>query len=174
MRFLVPLSTVLLFLLLFVGPAKAQSPSAELRGSSISVMGEVGGPAGAYTLGVEHLFVRTSTLQLGMYVGGSYGRELIWDGTAHALTAGVVGIHRIGAIGSQPLALEGGLGATRIHSEFDTGAMNWSTSYRPYLSGTLRLESSSGRVAYRLGAVVFSDQNDPFFMLPVLGIRVGL
>ncbi len=70
--------------------------------------------------------------------------------------------------------MEAGLGATRIHSEFDSGSINWTTSYRPYVSGTFRLESSEGRLAYRIGAVVFSDENDPLFLLPVLGIRVGL
>lgn len=165
---------VALALLLPTSAAAQPASPTSLQGHAVSVVGEVGGPAGGYTLGLEHLFVRSDRLQLGMYVGGSYGRRLVWDGTSQAVTAGVVGVHRIGALGSQPLALEGGLGATRIHSEFDSGSVNWTTSYRPYVSGALRLESEKGRFAYRLGAVAFGDENDPLFLLPVLGVRVGL
>ena len=174
------LAVLLPFLVLGLSPGsveaqtvKADSPT-QLRGAPVSVIGEVGGPAGGYTLGVEHLFVRTSAFQLGMYVGGSYGRRLIWDGTSRAVTAGIVSTHQIGSIGAQPLALEGGLGATRIHSEFDSGNTNWTTSYRPYVTGALRVESEEGRFAYRVGVVAFSGEHDPVFLLPVLGLRVGL
>ena len=95
----------------------------ELQNRAVSIVGSVGGPAGGYTVGVEHLFVRTPVLQLGARIGGAYADNVVWDGTSTTLTAGATYIHRIGHIGQQPVSLDTGLGVTRVHSEFDTGGI---------------------------------------------------
>lgn len=145
-----------------------------LQGSALSVVTEVGGSAGAYTVGVEHLFVRTPRLQLGMQAGGAYEQNLFWDGDrAWAVSAGGTATRRIGNIGDQPVAVEAGLGATRVHSEFDSGSIISTTSFLPYLTGALRIEAAEGRLSYRLGLTVFSDDSTPL-LLPILGVRVRI
>jgi len=149
----------------------AQPP--ELQNRAVSIVGSVGGPAGGYTIGVEHLFVRTPTMQLGARLGGAYADDVVWDGTSTTLTAGATYIRRIGHIGQQPLSLDTGLGFTRVHSEFDTGGIVSTTQYLPYVAEAVRFESKSGRWSFRLGGVFFWGEGDPL-LLPQIGLGVGL
>lgn len=151
--------------------------SPPLEGSALSGSVALGGPAGGYTVGLEHLFVRTPTLQLGMRVGGSYARNLVWEGTASAITVGVVGARRLGALGDKPVALEGGLGVTRVHEEDlceGTGCGIVSrTAPHFYTSAAMRATAMNGRLSYRVGVLTLVSDDDPF-LLPMFGIGVGL
>jgi hypothetical protein len=157
-------------------PAVGQSPDPPLQGRSLSVSGALGGPAGGYTIGVEHLFVRTPTLQVGMRGGGSYAHDLVWDGTATAFTAGALVVRRIGMVGDRPLAVEGGLGATRVHEDFSDdprGSLLSRTGWYVYASSAFRIPTMNGRLTYRIGATLLHANDDPF-VVPLLGIGVGL
>ncbi len=168
--------TALLIALMVVslGPAMAQpAQPPELQNRAVSIVGSVGGPAGGYTVGVEHLFVRTPVLQLGARIGGAYADNMVWDGTSTTLTAGATYIHRIGHIGQQPVSLDTGLGVTRVHSEFDTGGIVSTTQYLPYVAEAVRFESKSGRWSFRLGGVFFWDEGEPL-LLPQIGLGFGL
>ncbi len=168
--------TALLVALMVVSLAPAMAQPAqppELQNRAVSIVGSVGGPAGGYTIGVEHLFVRTPTMQLGARLGGAYANEVVWDGTSTSLTAGATYIRRIGHIGEQPVSLDTGLGFTRVHSEFDSGGIVSTTQYIPYIAEALRFESASGRWSFRLGGVFFWDEGEPL-LLPQIGLGVGL
>lgn len=157
---------------LVASPAFAQ----QLQSRPISLSAEIGGPGGAYTLGAEHLFVRTSATQLGLRGGISYTDNFIWEGMARTLSVGILGARRTGALGKQPLALEAGLGATAVFSTYDDShpsGLASSGEIMPYVSGALRVESAKGRLVYRLGALLLSDDSSPF-VLPTLGVQVGL
>lgn len=168
-----PLSLLILgTLLLITLPASAQ----QLRSRPVSLTAEIGGSGGPYTLGAEHLFVRTPTLQLGARVGFSYVEGFIWEGTARTLSAEVLGVRRVGAFGEQPLAVEAGLGTTSVFSTYGDShpsGLASSGELLPYVSLALRVESAKGRLAYRLGALVLSDDSEPF-VLPTVGVQVGL
>ena len=158
--------------------AGAQSRTAPpLQGKALYGSAALGGPAGGYTLSVQHLFIRTPQLHLGLQVGGSFSQNVVWDGTATALTAGALAARRIGALGDTPVALEGGLGVTRVHEDLCdggncTGVVSRTTAY-VYASSALRVTTMNGRLAYRLGVVTLMSDSDPF-VLPLLGVGVGL
>ncbi len=148
-----------------------------LEGRALSVSAALGGPAGGYTLSVEHLFVRTPKLQLGLRVGGSYARNLVWEGTASTVSAGVVAARRLGDLGDRPVALEGGVGVSRVHEDLCdggscTGLVSRTAPYF-YASGAMRVTAMEGRLTYRVGAVTLVSDDDPI-LLPMLGIGVGM
>jgi hypothetical protein len=158
--------------------AEAQSSTEPpLQGKSLYGSAELGGPAGGYTLALRHLFIRTPQLHLGLQVGGSFSQNVVWDGTATALTAGALAARRIGALGDTPVALEGGLGVTRVHEDLcDEGNCTGVVSRRTlhvYASSALRVTTMNGRLSYRLGVVTLMSDSDPF-VLPLLGVGVGL
>lgn len=157
-------------------PAAGQSTDPPLQGRAVSVSAAVGGPAGGYTVSMEHLFVRTPTLQVGMRAGGSYAHDVVWDGTATAFTAGALLARRIGTVGDQPLAFEGGLGATRVHEDLSDnprGGLLSRTGWYVYASSAFRIPTLNGRLTYRIGATLLHANDDPF-VVPLLGIDVGL
>ena len=111
---------------------------------------------------------RTPQLHLGLQVGGSFSQNVVWDGTATALTAGALAARRIGALGDTPVALEGGLGVTRVHEDLCdggncTGVVSRTTAY-VYASSALRVTTMNGRLAYRLGVVTLMSDSDPFVL----------
>jgi len=157
-------------------PAAGQSADPPLQGQALSVSGALGGPAGGYTVGVEHLFVRTPTLQVGMQAGGSYSHNFVWDGTATAIAAGALATRRIGTLGDQPVAIEGGLGVTWVHedlSEESNGGILSRSGPWFYASSAFRIPTMNGRLTYRIGATLLHADDDPF-VVPLLGIGVGL
>jgi len=167
-----------LIALIFVSWSSAEAQPTqppELQNRAVSIVGSVGGPAGGYTIGLEHLFVRTPTMQLGARVGGAYADNVVWDGTSTAVTASATYIRRVGHIGQQPVSLDTGLGFTRVHSELDAGGngISSTTQYIPYVSEAVRFESTSGRWSFRLGGVFFWDEGEPL-LLPQIGLGVGL
>lgn len=167
-------SLLIILTLVSLNPSEAQpTQPPELQNRAVSIVGSVGGPAGGYTIGLEHLFVRTPTTQLGARLGGAYADNLVWDGTSISVTAGATYVRRIGHIGPQPIALDTGIGFTRVHSEFDAGSIISTTQYIPYVSEAVRFESKSGRWSFRLGGVFFWDEGDPL-LLPQIGLGVGL
>jgi hypothetical protein len=146
----------------------------------LSASASLGGPAGGYTLGLEHLFVRSQRLQIGMRAGGSYARDVVWDGTATAVNGGAFLARRVGAVGDRPLAVEAGLGATRVHEDLTSrcgeggcsGVVS-RTSFYGTLTTALRVTALEGRLTSRVGVTAFYSEGDPF-VVPVLGIGVGL
>jgi len=176
----VPMQRVvsLLIALLFISLSSAEAQPAQppaLQNRAVSIVGSAGGPAGGYTIGLEHLFVRTPTTQLGARIGGAYADNVVWDGTSTSLTAGATYIRRIGHIGEQPLSLDTSLGFTRVHSELDPGGsgITSTTQYLPYVAEALRFESKGGRWSFRLGGVFFWDEGEPL-LLPQIGLGFGL
>ena len=172
-------SLLVAIILLAVGslPAAGQSAAPPpLQGRALSVSAALGGPAGGYTVSVEHLFVRTPTLQVGMRGGGSYAHNFVWDGTATAITAGALVSRRIGTVGDQPMAIEGGLGVTWVHEDL-SGQSNGGIRSRSgpwfYASSAFRISTMNGRLTYRIGATLLHADDDPF-VVPLLGIGVGL
>ncbi len=170
---------VLLASLCTVAPrvAGAQTDAVPLEGRSLYGSASLGGPAGGYTVSVEHLFVRTPSLQIGMRIGGSYARNLVWEGAASAVSAGVLAVRRLGALGSSPVGLEGGVGVTRVHEDLcderSCSGLVSRTAPHFYASGAVRVTAMDGRLAYRVGIVTLVSDDDPL-LLPMLGIGVGL
>jgi len=148
-----------------------------LKGKALSGTVSLGGPGGGYTVSAEHLFIRTPKVQLGIRVGGSYARNLVWEGTASAVTAGVVTARRLGALGDKPVALEGGIGVTRVHEDLcnQTNCSGLISRTAPYFytSGAMRVTAMDGRLTYRVGTTTLVSDGDPI-LLPMLGIGVGL
>jgi len=175
-RTVLPCIALMLAALGLFGPDATTAQPAdppELQNRAVSIVGSVGGPAGGYTVGVEHLFVRTATMQLGARIGGAYADNVVWDGTSTSLMASATYIRRIGHIGEQPVSLDTGLGFTRVHSEFDAGSITSTTQYLPFVSEAARFESENGRWSFRLGGVFFWDEGEPL-LLPQIALGFGL